>query len=655
MQRACVKLLIVFSLFPAVLAEAVTLNDLMRHPEFEEVAISPDGGHLAATVPQEDQNGVMILNISDPETPRMTGGFRIDRDENATGLMWVTDERLVFTSTIQAGPLAQPRQSGNYYAIDADGSRMRQIFGTAAQTRLNLATIIHRLPDDPDHVLVSMRTTNDAKPSAYLLNVHRNFHRGTRGTNRLPGKPVARSPLDNGALAADRQGRVRFAYGTNDDGEQQFAWRPDEKADWQQFENPFGADIRFWGFSSDGEDVFVGSRDSEQLGVFRVRLETGEREKLLADDTFEPVAPIRDAAGETLIGAVFATPVPEARFIDPDHPTARLWRSLQASLGKYFVSVSNFTEDERLAVVQARSDREPGIFLLLDTENMAAGQLVARKRWLDSSGLAEKQPVQFTARDGLELHGYLTVPPGQDAENLPMVVEVHGGPHGPRDNWYYEPWVQAMALDGYAVLQVNFRGSGGRGHQFEHDAYGQWGAEMQDDITDGTKWAIEEGIADPDRICISGASYGGFSVLSGLVREPDLYQCGFAFVGVYDLELMKREGNIPSSESGRRYLDRALGTDEDRLKKRSPIHFVENIEADLFVAHGAEDRQAHVGQYHALVSALESAGIEHESMLVDREGHGFYEVDNRVKLYGAALEFFERNIGPGETGSELER
>lgn len=636
-------------------AGAVSLNDLMRHAEFEQLAISPQGTHLAATVPQEEQNGVMILDISDPENPEMTGGFRIARNENATGLMWVNDERLVFTSTVQAGPLAQPRQSGNFYAINADGSRMRQIFGTVERTRLNLATIIHRLPDDPDHVLVSMRTTSDAKPSAYLLNVHRSFSRGTRGDNRLPGKFVTRSPLDNGALAADIDGRVRFAYGSNDDGDQQFAWRPDEESEWRRFANPLGADIRFWGFDREGEHVFVGSRDQNQLGVFRIHLQSGEFERLLADDTFEPVEPIRDAAGETLIGAVFATPVPEARFIDPDHPTARLWRGLQASLSQYMVRISNFTEDERLAIVEARSDREPGIFLLLDTENMAAGQLVARKRWLDSSQLAEKRPVDFTARDGLELHGYLTLPPGAEPENLPMVVEVHGGPHGPRDNWYYEPWVQAMALDGFAVLQINFRGSGGRGYQFEHDAYGQWGAEMQDDITDGTRWAIEQGIADPDRICISGASYGGFSTLSGLVREPDLYQCGFAFVGVYDMELMKREGNIPSSESGRRYLDRALGTDEEVLRQRSPIHFVDRIEAELFVAHGAEDRQAHVGQYRALVKALDQAGIEYDSLLVDREGHGFYEVENRVELYGRALDFFRRNIGSGPHESQLER
>ncbi len=627
-------------------AHSATLEDLMRHSEFEELSISPDGRYLAATVPEDEQTGVVILDISDVNNPEITGQFRLSRNESATGLIWATSERLVFTSTLQAGILAQPFMSGNIYAINADGSRMRQIFGRTDMTTFRIANIIHRLPDDPDHILISKRLADDPRPSAFLMNIHRSYRTGTvRQSRRLPLRLVTRSPLESGALAADQQGEVRFAFGTNDDGEQQFAWRSDDDSDWVRFDNPLGGDINFWGFSEDGESVYVASRDQSSLGVHQVNLASGETEALLADDTFEAISPIRNVDGSSLIGAVFATPRPEARFFEYDNLAARVWRGLQASLPEHFVSVSNFTEDGRYAIIQARSDREPGIFLMLDTEQMHAGQLLARKSWINPADLAPKQPISFTARDGLELHGYLTVPPDSDGQNLPTIIEIHGGPHGPRDDWFYEPWVQAMALNGYAVLQVNFRGSGGRGVQFERDAYGQWGAEMQDDITDGTRWAIEQGIADPDRICLSGASYGGFSTLSGLVREPDLYRCGFAFVGVYDLALAKQEGNIPSTESGRRYLDRALGTDDEVLVERSPISHVRRIQADLFVAHGAEDRQAHVGQYHALVDRLETEGIEHEALLVRREGHGFYDVDNRVMLYGRALEFFDRSLG----------
>ncbi len=646
----CLKVAFALSLLLLLSAPsaAASLEQLMRHSEFEELSISPDGRYLAATVPEDEQTGVVILDISNLDRPEITGQFRLSRNESATGLLWATADRLVFTSTLQAGLLAQPFMSGNFYAINADGSRMRQIFGRTDMSTFRIATIIHRLPDNADHVLISKRLADDPRPSAFLMNINRSYQAGTqRRARRLPIRLVTRSPLESGALAADYQGRVRFAFGTDDDGQQQFAWRPNEDSEWVRFSNPLGGDINFWGFSEDGQSVYVASRDQSSLGVHRVHLETGQTSALLADDTFEAVAPIRNVDGSSLIGAVFATPRPEARFFEEDNKSARVWRGLQASLPEHFVSVSGFTEDGRYAIVQARSDREPGIFLMLDTEQMHAGQLLARKSWIDPGGLAAKQPIHFTARDGLALHGYLTVPPGSDGQALPLVVEIHGGPHGPRDDWFYDPWVQAMALHGYAVLQINFRGSGGRGVQFEQDAYGQWGAEMQDDITDGTRWAIDQGIADPDRICLSGASYGGFSTLSGLVREPDLYRCGFAFVGVYDLALTKEEGNIPSTEAGRRYLDRALGNDEMVLAERSPISHVERIQADLFIAHGAEDRQAHVGQYDALIGRLEAENIAHDALLVRREGHGFYDVDNRVMLYGQALEFFGRSLGEG--------
>lgn len=635
----------------SVSAEPVVLEDLMRHAQFEELLISPDGRYLAATAPEDGQTGVVILDISDMTQPQLAGQFRLSRNESATNLLWATSERLVFTSTFQAGILAQPFLSGNFYAINADGSQMRQIFGRTDMSTFRIATIIHRLPDDPSHVLISKRLANDPRPAAFLLNINRSFQVGTqRSRRRLPLRLITRSPLESGSLAADKEGRVRFAFGTDDDGEQQFAWRPDEESEWIRFSNPLGGDINFWGFAEDGKSVYVASRDQSSLGVHRVHLETGQTHELLVDDTFEAVAPIRDTDGDSLIGAVFATPRPEARFFATDNLGARVWQGLQAAMPDHFVTISGFTENSRYAVVQARSDREPGVFLMLDTEHMRAGELLARKSWIDSSGLAPKQPIQFKARDGLVLHGYLTVPPGSNGQSLPMVVEIHGGPHGPRDEWFYEPWVQAMALRGYAVLQVNFRGSGGRGMQFERDAYGQWGAEMQDDITDGTRWAIEQGIADPDRICLSGASYGGFSTLSGLIREPDLYRCGFAFVGVYDLMLAKQEGNIPSTEAGRRYLDRALGTDESVLMERSPISHLQRLQASLFVAHGAEDRQAHVGQYHALIERLEKYGIPHEAMLVSGEGHGFYDVDNRVMLYGKALDFLDQNLRPLSRG-----
>lgn len=200
-----------------------------------------------------------------------------------------------------------------------------------------------------------------------------------------------------------------------------------------------------------------------------------------------------------------------------------------------------------------------------------------------------------------------------------------------------------FANHGFGVLQVNFRGSGGYGREFERSGHREWGRAMQQDITDATKWAIDQGFAEEDAVCLGGASYGGYSTLSGITQHPDLYACAFAFVGVYDLELMKSVGNIPSFAEGRRYLDMVLGTDEEVLRERSPTNYVANIKTPLFIAHGAEDRQAHVDNYFLLKERLDEAGIEYESLLVEDEGHGFYEVDNNVMMFEQVLEFMKQH------------
>lgn len=627
-----------------VVGAAPTLEDLMRFPQFREVQLSPTGEYLAATVPDGEQTGVVILDLRDPANVRVSAAIRINQFENAGVLTWANDNRLTFTSNRQEGTLARPTPTGRIYAINADGSRGGQIYGSRGDLSMfRVAQIIHRLPADPNHILITdWAPGRGGRPLARRLNI--------LTQDRTINEAI--SPLENGTLVADQQGRVRAAIGADDQLRQRIAWRPDADADWQSFDNPLGGDIGELAFNAAGDAVYALSRNSEDLGLFRIELATGEFVKLLGDDTFEPTAFVWDRSGTEVLGASFATPIPETRYSSPDHPDARIYQALAAAFPAYRLSLINLTDDGRLGVLRATSDREPGIFLSIDTETMRVDELVPVMPWLDPEELAATRPVSFTARDGLELHGYLTLPPGSDGRNMPLVVEVHGGPYGPYDEWTFNPWVQAMATRGYAVLRINFRGSGGRGAQFQRGAYRQWGAEMQDDITDGTRWAIEQGIAHPDRICISGASYGGFAVLSGITREPDLYRCGFAFVGVYDLDLIRRTGNIPRSAQGREFLRQAVGTDDADLRARSPINSVDRIKAELFVAHGAADKQADASHYHALVRALEAADIPHEQMLVPREGHGFYLVENRVALYTRALALFDRTIGAGWTPRE---
>ena len=621
-------------------ADDLPLEIFFRQAEFETFSLSPGGDFLAVTVPQEDRTGLAILDISNFPEVTVKSQFSPERDEHLGGLFWATDERLLMTSTRQRGRLATPIPTGRVFATNADGSARRLVHSEPRAGAMvgRWVEIIHRLPDDPSHVLVIERTHDQERPVARRMNINRE----TRGTR------VAVSPLSRGTLGTNAQGEVLFAAGINDRFEHEFAFRQSPSHDWRRFDNPFGGRVVFHSFDASGEYAYVSTRDQTRMGLHRLHLTSGNIEPLLIDPRYEMLSAVWNQDATRIIGAVFNTPRPEARWIDPDDRVAQLVEALQQSLPNYNLLLTGFSDDGRRVAVRLSSDVEPGVFMLLDTETMALSELAAARSWVPVERMATISPVSFTTRDGLELGAFLTLPPNGPRENLPLVVEVHGGPHGVFDYWTWNPWVQAMASRGFAVLQVNFRGSGGYGEQFEEAGFLHWGDKMQDDLTDGVRWAIAEGIAHPDRVCISGASYGGYSAMMSIIREPELYRCAFAFVGVYDLERAKTEGNIARRVGfGRAYLDRVLGTDPERLRAHSPVHHADRIQAELFIAHGAEDQQAHFNQFHAMVAALEAARVPHEQLFVAGEGHGFYRLENNVELYSRALAMFDRTIGSG--------
>jgi dipeptidyl aminopeptidase/acylaminoacyl peptidase len=224
------------------------------------------------------------------------------------------------------------------------------------------------------------------------------------------------------------------------------------------------------------------------------------------------------------------------------------------------------------------------------------------------------------------------------------VVMPHGGPHGVRDWWEFDWEVQLLANRGYAVLQVNFRGSGGYGRDFEAAGYGEWGAKMQDDVTDATRWAIEQKIAPADRTCIYGISYGGFAALMGAAREPELYRCAIGYAGVYDLELMWESGDVPDSRRGRAYLERVLGTDVAKLRAQSPVHNAQNIKAPVLLIHGKADGRADYEHAQRMKAALEKNNKKVEWLSLGREGHGIYDENTRREVYERILQFLDANL-----------
>jgi len=278
---------------------------------------------------------------------------------------------------------------------------------------------------------------------------------------------------------------------------------------------------------------------------------------------------------------------------------------------------------------------------------MKADHFSSAGRWIAPDRMHAKEPFVLKARDGVELHGYLTRP-GKEGP-YPMVVLPHGGPHGVRDDWDYDWEVQLLSNRGYAVLQVNFRGSGGFGTDFEASGYHEWGAKMQDDITDATHWAIDNKLADADRICIFGSSYGGYAALMGAVREPMLYRCAIGYAGVYDLELLLSTGDVPLSRLGRSYLNKALGSDVAELRSRSPVFNAAKIQIPVLLIHGKEDWRADFKHAKSMKKALETNHKEFEWMALSREGHGVYDEETRREVYERILKFLDQHLQPANS------
>ena len=401
------------------------------------------------------------------------------------------------------------------------------------------------------------------------------------------------------------------------------------------------------GFSADNATAYVQSEETQgpdSIRAFDVATQT--MKQVVRDELHDPAGLVRAVGKRYPIGAVFLGGKPRFEYFDPASADAKLHRALQSSFPGSVVLVTSATVDGRYALLEVFDDRNPGDLFIFDTQAKKADRFMSRADWLKPDRLGTMTPVYFKARDGVEVEALLTVPAGSNGKNLPVIIHPHGGPFGVQDFWGYNQDVQMMASHGYGVLQVNFRGSGGYGKSFLELGHKQWGLTMQDDLTDATQWAIREGIADRNRICIYGASYGGYASLMGVAKEPDLYRCAVGYVGVYDLKMLWGRGDISQSSYGRDFLSEALG--KDQLDGSSPNKLASRINVPVFLAAGGADVRAPQSHSEAMAQALRAAGKPVEEMYYSTEGHGFVKEENQIAYYTKLFQFFARHLGGRE-------
>lgn len=619
--------------------EKLPLEGFLRNPDFLSIKISPDGKRFATTYADGNQVKLRVINR---KTMQPESNFEFGDYHRVVQFDWVSSKRLVMNEQKFVGYLDTKGGVPLLYASDYDGGNRRYLGGSGtASAGIGGASfrILELLPKDPDHIMVGQFNADGIRP--FRLNVK-------SGKKHFMGSPRLTNPESFSAgMAVDHDGELRFVVESAKDDKLFTHFRDKNSDDWRILDlgNTRGISQTLpAAFSKDNSKIMLTSNhDASTFGVFEYDLEAGKIELLFRDPEVD-VTDVFSARDKTILGIRYMPGTYDTLWLNPDHPEAQELIGLQKAFPGQEVQFTSHTKDGSESVVFVFSDRNPGEFYIFNRAKQELKFLVARRPWLKPEQMGAVQPIKVTARDGLELRGYLTLPNGSDGKNLPMVVNVHGGPHGPRDTWDFNWENQMLANRGYAVLQINFRGSGGYGTEFEEAGYLHWGGKMQDDVTDATLWAVEQGIADRDRLCIYGGSYGGYAALQGVVREPDLYKCAIGYVGVYDLETMNSCGDIPDSPRGRAFLAKVQGTDREEWARRSPARNAEKIKAAVFIAHGEDDVRVPMCQGKAMKKALEEAGKDFVWMTRD-EGHGYQKLENRLAFYGQMEKFLAEHIG----------
>ncbi|QWT18360.1 alpha/beta fold hydrolase [Bacillus sp. NP157] len=609
----------------AVSADATT-KALLQRAQYEQVRISPDGALLA--VAYRDGDGTLVT-VLDRKTMAPVQQVNPGKGAEVQVLRWLGSEQLVISANRHDATYAMPLVDPRLYLLNIHDSHPKILPD-------NFVGTIH---GDDKHVLIKRFSTVGGELRWALA---------TLDTTHLTamGDVIAVAPHGVGDFVVDHAGHARFVSGVDDNGEQMLYVRKDG-GDWTVLNDSKATHV-FVGIAGIDRENRFAYLDTEQRGgpdvVERYSFADGSREVVLKDAESDPLSTLMSLDQVEPIGATFGPGRPVLRFFDPASPDARVTTSLAAAFPDGIASIESANADGTLLVVMTHGDRDPGTFYLFDKTARKAQLLFRTRPWIDPAAQASSDAFTFKARDGLPLSGFITLPTN-GATPPPLVVLVHGGPYYIQDEWDYDREVQLLAQHGYAVLRVNFRGSGGSGREFVERGYRQWGAAMQDDVTDATHWAIDHHLADGRRVCIFGGSYGGYAALMGAAREPGLYRCAIGMAGVYDLSRMYTWGDIHRLRYGPAYLHRVIGTDKAELAARSPVQLASAITIPVLLGHGALDGRAPVEHARALRDALTKAGHPPLYREYPYEGHGLADEAHNEDFYARVLQFLDAQIG----------
>ncbi|EDY81263.1 X-Pro dipeptidyl-peptidase (S15 family) [Verrucomicrobiia bacterium DG1235] len=626
-----IPLLILFSSLTAW-GKGVPVETLFKKPEFASFQVSPNGEYLAVLAPFERRLNIHVIELATMNINRVTG----IKDTDIAGFQWITDDRIFF----------QMDNGGDEYygtfAINRDGSNpvtiMPMLSDDASFTIPRYTRVIDTLDDQPDFVLVANNEDRAEHPDIFLLNIH---------TGRK--KIHLSNPGNVSGWITDHNGIVRIGAVRNekvtDVISSGLVYRNSEEEEFRELV-PYSEDepkLSPLAFDYDGKTLYVSTRPKGEktAGIYTFDLETKELGELIfRDETYDIGGVFVSDFTKKLSGYGIDRDKPE--FVWLDEEKAQIQKAMDDAFPDTINSPTSMSDDESVMVYTSYSSRQPAFYNLISLRGgtLKLTPLGKSREWIKPETQSEQEPYTIEARDGTTLHGYIWFPPNADRKNLPLIVNPHGGPNA-RDSYGWDPRVQFFTTRGFAVLQVNFRGSEGYGYDFIKAGHKKWWYEMQYDVRDAVQWAIDQGYADEKKIGIYGGSYGGYAVMAQLTKYPELYNFGINVVGVVDTEEMLKYEKATSDSAFAFWQSRIgkLDDDIDMIRESSPINHLERLDDPVFIIHGVRDPRVPIKQAEMLRSAMKKKKKKFEWLVKRDEGHGFRKEENQFIQFNRMEDF----------------
>lgn len=616
----CIILMVACSEDQNQKTHSIPVRDFFRNPDKTNFLLSPDGQFVSYLQSYKNRLNLFVENISTKQVTQITA----ESDRNIEAYFWANNEQLLFLKDKNGD------EYFHLYSVSKNGSNLRDL---TPFEKVKLQ-IIDEMEDKDDEIIIGLNKRNPEIFDAYRLFIN---------TGKL--ELIAENPGNFSRWMTDHEGKLRLAIAT-DGVNQSMMYRDSEDQPFRKIvTTDFRENIVPCCFTPDNKFIYAGSnlgRDKMAIVVFDPAI--GKEVKTVYANQDVDVSQIYYSnITKKPIMCGFNTWKYQLEFLDDS--VKKIFTNIENQLKGYEVVLSDMDKKEARYLIRTYSDKSLGAYYLYDKTSAQLSKLSDISPWLKESELADMKPITFQTRDSITINGYLVLPPGVDAQNLPVIVNPHGGPWW-RNRWGFSAETQFFASRGYAVFQINYRGSRGYGREFWTSGFKQMGRKMQDDISDGVEWLIREKIANPKRIAIYGYNFGGFHALSGITFTPSLYRCAISYSGVSNLFNYIKD--IPPYQKPFLEMNYEMvgnpEKDAEYFRSVSPVFHTGNIKAPVMIVQGASDPRLSVTETNQFVKDLKKKGVNVTFILKENEGHEFKNEENKIELYTEMEKFLSKNL-----------